>query len=121
RPADARQQAGGSEDSQVVNRHGRAKARSASSRLDVPAIHVFLPSHDKDVDARDPSPPRLRRGHERTRPAEALAKAASPGMTKKSSRALSASPRTVRHKGRASSSPDGASHDDLRRYCSRFE
>src|SRR5262245_6246409 len=45
----------------------------------VPAIHDFPPS--QNVDARDPSPPRLRRGRGLARLAGALAKAASPGMT----------------------------------------
>src|SRR5262245_60070733 len=47
----------------------------------VPAIHVFLQMITKNVDARDPSPPRLRRGHKLARLAGALAKAASLGMT----------------------------------------
>jgi len=46
----------------------------------VPAIHVLLAPTKEDVDARHPSPPRLRRGHECWL-AEALAKAARPGMT----------------------------------------
>src|SRR5437879_4447314 len=43
---------------------------------------TFLASKNQVVEARDPSPPRLRRGHERTRPAEALAKAAGRGMSR---------------------------------------
>src|SRR5581483_4455705 len=49
----------------------------ASVRLSA-GIHVLIPRQNKDVDGRNPSPPRLRRGHDLTRPAEAQAKAASP-------------------------------------------
>src|SRR5579872_874870 len=52
----------------------------ASARLSA-GIRVLIPRQNKDVDGWNPSPPRPRRGHDLTRPAEAQAKAASPAMT----------------------------------------
>src|SRR5438128_12243072 len=47
-----------------------------------PGIHARAAVRKKNVDGRDPSPPRLRHDLECARRAEALAKAASPAMTR---------------------------------------